>query len=273
LQRPQRRFIWFKNYANALKDDRMWQAMEHTLIIIVAAVILEPVELEFPEKNYLENVRELTKKHGALLVYDEVVTGFRFSLGGAQSYFKVIPDLACFGKAFANGADLSALVGRADIMRLIDDGTFISMTFGGNTLPLVSALQTIQILEQPGIYERFWKLEEKLISGIDALLKKHKLTHIGYTCRFPAHSALLFKNVNEKLGALDLQSLFQQEALKEGVLYLGIHNLCLALTEKDIQTILSAYDIALGKLAKSVTENSVERKLEGKKIRPVFARN
>src|SRR2546422_4445450 len=96
----------------------------------VAVVIMEPVIFQEPAPGFLEGVRDLTHRHGALLVFDEIVTGFRFGLGGAQEYFGVTPDLACFGKGMANGLPISAIVGRADVMKLFEE-VFFSFTFGG----------------------------------------------------------------------------------------------------------------------------------------------
>ena len=96
----------------------------------VAAVIMEPVGITEPKNEFLPQVRELTQREGALLIFDEVVTGFRIALGGAQEYFGVAPDLTCLGKAMANGYPLSAVVGRREIMELFDE-IFFSFTFGG----------------------------------------------------------------------------------------------------------------------------------------------
>ncbi|HUE19460.1 MAG TPA: aminotransferase class III-fold pyridoxal phosphate-dependent enzyme, partial [Stellaceae bacterium] len=86
----------------------------------VAAVILEPMNSQAPKDGFLEGVKELAHRHGALLVFDEVITGFRFANGGAQEFFGVTPDLACFGKGVANGYPVSAIAGRADIMKLME---------------------------------------------------------------------------------------------------------------------------------------------------------
>ena len=95
----------------------------------VAAVIMEPMTFDLPHEGYLETVRNLCDEHGALLVFDEVITGFRFSLGGAQKMFGVTPDIAAFGKAMGNGMPVSAVVGRVDVMREMEE-VFFSGTFG-----------------------------------------------------------------------------------------------------------------------------------------------
>jgi len=239
----------------------------------IAAVILEPIELELPQDDYLQKLRALTAQHGALLIFDEVLSGFRFDLRGAGGYFKVVPDLVCFGKAIANGADLSVVAGRRDVMKLIDEGVFVSMTFAGNAIPIVSAFKTLEILEKPESYPYLWQLENRLIKGIDQLIIRHGLKEFAYTRSFPAHTALLFRSNQETLPAIDLQSLFQQEALKRGVIYLGLHNLCLGHTQADIDQILQAYEHAFQVVKKAIQEGNAAKHLEGQKIRPIFVRN
>ena len=239
----------------------------------IAAVIMEPVQLELPNPGYLESIRELTRKNGIVLIFDEVVTGFRYALNGAHGYFGVTPDLACFGKGMANGASISALVGKSEILRLLDDGVFVSMTFGGDAIAIVSALETIQILERKESYPHLWNLERLLVDGIGRLIEKSGLAKTAYTRRFPAHTALLFQSVDGRATSLDLQSYFQQEVLKKGVLYLGVHNLCLAHTEEDIHSILNAYAYGLEKVADFLrSDTKLEQFFDGEKIRPVFSR-
>ena len=104
----------------------------------IAAMIMEPMTSTFPAEGYLEAVRRITEEHGIVLVFDEMLTGFRFAPGGAQEYFGVTPDLAAFGKALSNGFPLSAITGRADILDVMPT-VFFSGTFGGETLSLAAA--------------------------------------------------------------------------------------------------------------------------------------
>jgi len=113
----------------------------------IACVIIEPIETELPKDGYLEKLLKITHENGALLIFDEVVTGFRFSLGGAQEYFNVIPDLATFGKGMGGGLPLSAVVGKKEIMDKAKDKIFISTTFGGDLLSLAAFIGSL-ILEQ-----------------------------------------------------------------------------------------------------------------------------
>jgi len=122
----------------------------------VAAVILEPVGLVEPRDGFLPQVRDLTRKEGAVLIFDEVVTGFRLALGGAQAYYGVVPDLACVGKAMGNGYPIAAVVGRRHIMELFDE-IFFSFTFGGETLSLAAAKATLEELREKNVIAHLWE--------------------------------------------------------------------------------------------------------------------
>jgi glutamate-1-semialdehyde aminotransferase len=116
----------------------------------IAAIIMEPVLVDPPKDDFLAEVKRLAHKNGALLIFDEVITGFRWALGGAQDYFKVTPDLACFGKSMTNGMPLAAVVGREEVMRSCED-VFFSLTYGGECLSLAAALATIAVFRPAGV--------------------------------------------------------------------------------------------------------------------------
>jgi glutamate-1-semialdehyde aminotransferase len=238
----------------------------------IAAVIMEPLGLEAPKEDFLTNVKELAHSNGALLIFDEVITGFRLSLGGAQDYFGITPDLCAIGKGMANGMPISAVAGRRDVMQLIDRGVFISMTFGGETLSLASALATLAILERKGTYEHIWNLGEKWLQGCKELIVSRNLQNIVETTGFAPHSGVVFRDYG-KVAATEWLSLYQQELISRGILTLGINNYCLAHKPEDIQKYLQAVDAACDKLIEAKTQGSVDPFLRGKKIRPIFKRN
>ena len=108
-----------------------------------AAVILEPAGLIKTDVNSLKKVREICTKHGVILIFDEIISGFRVNLGGAQAEYGVLPDITCLGKAIGNGYPLSAVVGRKDIMKYMEE-IFFSSTFGGETISLSAAIANIE---------------------------------------------------------------------------------------------------------------------------------
>ncbi|MEO7767188.1 MAG: aminotransferase class III-fold pyridoxal phosphate-dependent enzyme, partial [Ferruginibacter sp.] len=108
-----------------------------------ACVILEPFVFEAPKNDFLHQLKAVCEANGTLLIFDEMWTGFRIALGGAQEFFDVLPDLACYSKAFANGMPISFLTGRSDVMSLFNEEVFFFTTFGGETLSLAAAIATI----------------------------------------------------------------------------------------------------------------------------------
>lgn len=238
----------------------------------IAALIMEPISLEAPEDNFLQKVKELAHKNGSLLIFDEVITGFRLSLGGAQAYFGVTPDLCSIGKGMANGMPLSAVTGSREIMKLIDEGVFISMTFGGETLSLAAALATISLLERDGSYSHLWSLGEKWLQGVEELIREKELSAIMRITGLAPHSGVAFSDYNE-IKSVDWLSLYQQELISQGILTLGINNYCLAHTEDDVEKYINSVEKVLNKLSQVREIGSVEPFLKGNRIRPVFKRN
>lgn len=143
----------------------------------VAAVIMEPVManagLIIPEPGFLEKVRELTAERGIVLIFDEVITGFRLSLGGAQEYFGVTPDLSCFGKIIGGGLPVGAFGGKAEIMDYLapEGPVYQAGTLSGNPLAMVAGIRTLRELQKPGVYEELRKKTEKLSEGLKEAAK------------------------------------------------------------------------------------------------------
>lgn len=145
----------------------------------IAAVILEPVVgnsgyIE-PTKAFLTGLRDLTKKHGALLVFDEVMTGFRVAYGGAQEHFGVTPDITTMGKVIGGGLPVGAYGGRREIMELVAPAgpMYQAGTLSGNPLAMAAGIKTMEILQRKGSYEHLQKVTSKLVQGILAAGKAH----------------------------------------------------------------------------------------------------
>jgi glutamate-1-semialdehyde 2,1-aminomutase len=147
----------------------------------LAAVIIEPYQRTIPPApGFLEGLRRATRRHGVPLVFDEIVTGFRFAYGGAQEFYKVVPDLAAFGKVVAGGFPLACIAGPAAIMRHFDaalEGTpeyvWQAGTFNGNAIAAAAGLATLAELRKPGTYERLFKTGARLKAGLQAAVTKH----------------------------------------------------------------------------------------------------
>jgi len=238
----------------------------------IAAVIMEGIDSEEPRDNFLEKVRALTEKQGTLLVFDEIVNGFRIAVGGAHDYYRIRPDMATFGKAMANGMPLSAVVGRRDVMKVFDD-VFYSFTFGGEALSLAAAKATIREIIDRSVIAKIAKNGKKLKAGAEKLIKKHQLGDLVYCIGLDAHAKIKFKEI-VPAGPFYVKSLFQQEMLGRGILHFGVNNFCYSHSAKDLRVTLDAFDAAFAKMKEAKEKgNTVEvynSMLRGKPICPVF---
>jgi glutamate-1-semialdehyde aminotransferase len=232
-----------------------------------ACVILEPFVFEESKPDYLKQVKEVCNKNGTLLIFDEMWTGFRIALGGAQEYFGVTPDLACFSKAIANGMPISVITGRKDVMQLFDKDVFFFTTFGGEALSLAASLATIKEIQKNDVPKYLNKQGKKLKDGYNKIVQELGIDFTkctGYNCRtiitFDASAG----------NPLEIKSLLQQEMIKRGILWGGFHNMCYSHSNKDINYTLKAYKDALPIVKKAVEEKDVKKYLKGIPVEPVF---
>jgi glutamate-1-semialdehyde 2,1-aminomutase len=237
----------------------------------VACVILEPTTFEAPRGDFLRGLKELCAARGALLVFDEMWTGFRLALGGAQEKFGVTADLACFSKAVANGMPLSVLTGRADVMGLLEKDVFFFSTFGGEALSLAAAHATLRELRIRKVPAHLDALGGRLREGYNRLCDELEVPFtrcVGYGCRtlvtFTPQGAA--KNLEPRF----MKSFVQQELIRQGVLWGGFHNLSAAHTEDDVAYLLGAYREVLAALQKVVARGTLVESLRGTPVEPIF---
>lgn len=232
-----------------------------------AAVILEPVVFQEPKDNFLQKVADLCKEKNVVLIFDEMWTGFRMALGGAQEYFGIIPDLATYSKAVANGMPISILTGKKEIMQLADEDIFFYTTFGGEALSLTAVKATVAEMKEKNVPAYLDKQGAKLKDGYNKIAQNLGLDYTnasGYNWR----SIISF---DAKAGdPLLLKSLVQQEMIKRGILWGGFHNMSFSHSDEDIEYTLKAYEAVLPILKKAVEEETVEKLLRGKPVQPVF---
>ena len=223
----------------------------------IAAVIMEPIMLDsgpiLPKPGYLQGVRELTEKYNVLLIFDEVITGFRVALGGAQEYFGVTPDISTFAKAIASGYPFGVVCGKKKIMQCLKPAG----TFNGNPVGTAAALATIKELEKPGVYENLDRLTGMMEEGFLALGKKHNIKiyarHIRSVFIFYFGFENDVEDLREWLGSADtdfyrqfvqgLESYGVRFSCKRGRIYIST-----AHTEEDIAYTLQAADQVLTEL-------------------------
>jgi len=234
----------------------------------VACVILEPYVFEAPQENFLQEVARLTHENGSLLIFDEMWSGFRVAAGGAQEYFGVQADLACFSKAVANGMPVSFLTGRKDVISRGEHDVFIFTTFGGEALSLAATIATIQEIKEKNVPAHLAKQGRKLKDGYNALAARFGMQEFTNCGGFDCRGIVTF---TDKGGdPLVLKTLMQQEMLKRGVLWGGFHNMSFSHSDADIDYTLHAYEDALPVLKAAIESGNPAAYLRGEVLEMVF---
>jgi glutamate-1-semialdehyde 2,1-aminomutase len=244
------------------------EAIKAALDEDVAAVILEPFIFEAPKVGFLQELAEACRENGTLLIFDEMWTGFRIAVGGAQEYFDVKADLAVFSKACANGMPIAFLTGRADVMELFNSEVFSYTTFGGEALSLAACKATIEELRAKNVPQYLDEKGALLKNGYNDLAKELGLENytkcIGYNCR----SMVTF--TPEAGNGLELKTLMQQEMIKRGILWAGFHNMCFSHSDEDITYTLSAYRDVLPIIKKAIESQDIKSFIKGEILEAVF---
>ena len=244
------------------------ESLKSKLDADVACVILEPFIFEAPKNDFLQEVHKLCKANGTLLIFDEMWTGFRVAIGGAQSYFGITPDLAVYSKAFANGMPIALLTGRKDVLQHFEKDVFFYSTFGGEALSMAAAVATINEMIDKNVPQALAKIGKQLKDGYNALAAKHDLSAVTTCQGFDCRTIVTF---NASAGdPLIMKSFVQQEMIKRGILWGGFHNVCFTHTQDDITKTLAAYDEVLPLLADGLRKNELASLLRGKPVEAVF---
>jgi glutamate-1-semialdehyde aminotransferase len=232
-----------------------------------ACVILEPFVFERENGSFLSSLREVCDQHGVLLIFDEMWTGFRCALGGAQEYFGVRADLSLYSKAMANGMPISAIAGRADVMALFEKDVFFFTTFGGEALSLAASIACIKFIRDNDVTGHIAKLGQTLLDGLNGLIKDQGLDYVSVS-GYPFRTIM---NFSASAGnPLEMKTLVQQELIQRGILWAGTHNICYSHTEADIAYTLEAFADVFAILKQAVASGNVRSHLKGEPLQPVF---
>lgn len=237
----------------------------------VAAVVLEPMVFDAPAPGFLEGVRDLCTRRGAVLVFDEMWTGFRLGLGGAQERFGVRADLVCFSKAIANGMPLSVVCGRRELLEQTDADVFIFTTFAGEALSLAAAKATLETMMHEPVFERLHESGQALRDGFTRLARDSGID-FAQCAGFPPRTMVRFSARNG-VSPLEMKTFVQQEMLARGVLWAGHHTLSYSHGPDEVGRVLDAYLEVLPNLAAHVRDGNVRRHLRGEVLDPVFRRS
>lgn len=236
----------------------------------IACLIIEPAATEEPKEGYLQAVRDLCTREHIVLIFDEVVSGFRFHPKGAQYLYGVTPDLSTFGKAMANGYSISALVGKKEIMELgglehTKERVFLlSTTYGGETHHLRAAQKTIEILNHNNyeVTKHIWDTGKKIKDTFNSLAAKLELTEFTNISGIDCRPYFYFKDNY-------MRTLFQQEMIKQGILMQGVIP-SFSHRESEISQTIEAFEHALQVLQHAIESNKVQELLIGNPVKPVF---
>ena len=231
----------------------------------VAAVVMEAARFAQPNPGYLETVRELCTAHGAVLIFDEIVTGFRYSLGGAQQYFGVTPDMATFGKAIGNGYPIAAVVGKKDVMRAVES-SFVSSSYWSEPASMAAAIAIQKILRRDKVIARVWDLGKRYQEGIRKIARDFGLP-LAAKGLPPVFSAGL-----DVPNPAPFQTLFTQEMAKRGVHAMSGVYIMAAHTPEIIDEVLRRYGEVAPILKQAVQRGSAEGLLEVPVAKPLFRR-
>lgn len=235
----------------------------------VACIILEPMSATEPAPGYLEGLRDFATKSGAVLVFDETITGFRFALGGAQEYFGVTPDLCVLGKGMANGLPLSAIAGRGDLMREFNE-VFFSGTFGGEALSLAAARAVIDKFRREPVIDSLWRKGAFLKREFGRILDTNGM---GEAITLAGKDPWLVPVYNAAGNASmeEVKTFMVKSMTESGVLFGGSLNICYAHSNEDLQHVVDGFGKAVAGLRDEVRKPGLANRLNCELIRPVFS--
>ena len=227
-----------------LLEDRLRESKDE-----VAAIIVTPIghplalPVSAPPAGYLEGIRSLADQYGAVLIFDEIRSGFRVAMGGAQERYGVTPDLSTFGKALANGYAISACVGKTEIMKVAEKDVFISSTFFPNSLEMVAAMKCLDILEEEKVVDAIWARGEIFLSRLCDLVKKS-----GVPATVSGIPPMPFLTFDKECSSYkERRTRFYTETIRRGLFIQPYHHWYITYrhTDKDLKDALAIIEDAL----------------------------
>ena len=224
-----------------------------------ACIIMEPTSRIHPQDGFLQGVRDLSEKYKVVLIFDEVVTGFRFHRGGYQSVCGITPDLACFSKAMGNGLPISALVGKQEIMENCTD-IFYSLTFAGETLSLAATKAVMEVIDEENVPKVVEENGQNFLERINDQIKKYGLQDVVAVEGYPCRSVMIFRDT-EDIPSADTRTYWIQELAKKEILTAGYHIVSFAHKKPEIDFLLTRYDQVFEDIKSSLNDGTLSEKL------------
>ncbi|MFH1261640.1 MAG: aminotransferase class III-fold pyridoxal phosphate-dependent enzyme [Candidatus Micrarchaeota archaeon] len=238
------------------RADQLEQIMEKNPD--VGVIMVEPMRHHYPEKDFLKKVRELADKYGAVLIFDEITSGWRMNVGGVHSILGVNPDIVVYGKAMSNGYPMAAIVGTAEVMDSAQD-SFISSTYWTERIGPAASLATIQKMEQQNVPDHLKSIGTKIGKGWEQLGKEHDLK-LGVMFDFSPLIAfsLDYGDDSQAISTLFTQDLLERRYLASKAVYVSY-----AHKEDDVNRYLETVDSVFRKLKKAIDKDNVKDMLKG----------
>ncbi|AKR43495.1 glutamate-1-semialdehyde 2,1-aminomutase [Methylophilus sp. TWE2] len=267
-----REFTALFSYNNYESVETLLASNDHD----IACLILEPVKFDPPKDDFLQKVAALCKERGVLLIFDEMVSGFKWSLQGAHNYFGVKADLTTWGKGIANGFSACALTGRADVMELggirntgSDKLFLISTTHGAETIGLAAMNATIHAFKQNNMICKNWQNGTSLKLRLEQVIKAHALENVLQWIGYPCLLALICKNAD---GTPDdaFRTLMMQEMIARGVLFQGLFYTTWSHQKVELDLFVRAFDESCHVYKQAVVAGTTKDLLIGAPAKPVF---
>jgi glutamate-1-semialdehyde 2,1-aminomutase len=234
----------------------------------LAAVILEPMNSDWPKPGWLESIRHFCDQNGAILIFDETITGFRFKAGGAQEEFNVLPDLTTLGKGIANGFPLAAITGKRELMQEMNE-IFFSGTFGGDLISLAAAKAVLEIHQKEDVAGKLGEIGNDLANNVNEIITDVGLDNCLSLSGHTTWKILKWQD-HEVTSSAEIKTLFLQEMFKRGVLILSSHNVSLSMNRRKISQISQIYAEVLSLISSALNNGTVKVLLEAPPLVPLF---
>jgi len=241
----------------------------------IAALIMEPAKYEDPIDDFLHKTLKICHSEGALLILDEIITGYRWHNGGAQTLYDIVPDLSTFGKAMGNGFAVSALAGKREYMELgglthdKERVFLLSTTHGGETHALAAAMAVMHVYQHEPVIETMERQGARLKEGLDEAIRRHQLD--GFVEIFGRPSCLVYATRNEdREPSQAFRALFMQEMIKRGIIGPSLV-ISYSHSDEDVRKTIDCLDGAFEVYAKALNDG-VEQHLIGRPLKIVYRR-
>jgi glutamate-1-semialdehyde 2,1-aminomutase len=233
----------------------------------IAAIYMEPMIFEHPKNNFLKDVKKLAHKNNTVLIFDEVVTGFRYAKGGASEYLGIEPDIAVWGKGIANGMPLGVITGKSEYMKIFDE-IFYSTSYAGEALSLAAGLAVINEIETKPVINHIWQMGKDLHDGFNNIAKEN---HLDFKIEgIPVRGSIVCRDENKNPSNL-LKSILLQELIQKGIMFgPGAVFVSYSHSKKDVHSTLEQVEKCFKKIKTNMKGKKIESMLKGQEMKKVM---